>query len=130
MRHLVQYLKDRISNETPLPHILAVFEQMCQIPVAEDMILFETGTYHFAGELMFWFSLVRQIPHPDEENDEYLQIHVDVLYTPTRKNKTFHEATWNINLEKNIFEYIQTSEVFSKIKNETFSRIEIYLCET
>ena len=42
-------------------------EEMCSIPIKEDMILFETGTYSFSGEPMFNISLVRQFPNDEEE---------------------------------------------------------------
>ena len=52
---------------------------MCNIPTEEDIILFETETYSFTGKPMFYFSLVRQFP---DDEEEYYQIHVDVLYSP------------------------------------------------
>lgn len=130
MHALVEYLKNKITNETSLSSIVDAFEGMCQIPIDEDMILFETGTYNFTGKSQFYFSLVRQFPHEDEENDEYYQIHVDVSYVPTHKNDKFHEATWNIDVEGNIFEYIRTSEVFGEIKNDKYINIEIFMSET
>ena len=51
--------------------IVSVFEEMCNMPLKEDMILFETGTYSFTGKPMFNFSLVRQFP-----NDEIGRAHV------------------------------------------------------
>ena len=32
-----------------------------------DMILFETGTFSFTGENLFYFSLVRQFPNDEDE---------------------------------------------------------------
>lgn len=40
---------------------------MCNMPLKEDMILFETGTYSFTGKPMFNFSLVRQFPNDEED---------------------------------------------------------------
>ena len=63
------------------------------------MILFETGTYSFTGKPMFNFSLVRQFPNDEEE---YYQIHVDVLYIPTEENKDFQRTIWNEDIEEDI----------------------------
>lgn len=42
---LIKYLQKRISDKSSLENIIDVFEDMCNIPIKEDMILFETGTY-------------------------------------------------------------------------------------
>lgn len=90
MEALVAYLKKAITDKMPLENIVDVFEQMCQTPIEEDMILFETGTYSFAGEPFFYFSLVRQ--YPNNEDDEFYQIHVDVLYAPTVKTRLLNRC--------------------------------------
>ena len=124
---LLKYLQNRISDKSSLENIVDVFEEMCNIPVKEDMILFETGTYSFTGEPMFYFSLVRQFPNDEEE---YYQIHVDVLYVSTAENKNFEQNIWNEDIEENIFSYIKKTSEFSFCKNKEFSRVEIYLDET
>ena len=130
MEELVAYLKNRITNESSLSSIVDTFEEMCQIPYEEDLLLFETGTYDFTGEQQFYFSLVRQFPHEDEENDEYYQLHVDVIYPPSQKNEKFRKATWNMDIEGSIFDFIRESEVFRTIKDDKYSRIDISLFET
>ena len=93
----------------------------------EDMILFETGTFTtFASEPVFEISLVRQFSN----DDEFFQLHVDILYKPTSENKIFSEATWNEDLSENIFDYIRKSEVFAYAKNKEYIKVEIYLDET
>ena len=130
MQDLVTYLKNKITNDTPLSDIVDVFEEMCQIPLDKDWLLFETGTYTFSGKPQFYFSLVRQFPHEDEENDEYYQIHVNVLYPPTETNQIYNDATWSMEIEGNIFEYIRESNVFNDIKNDKYASIDIYMDET
>lgn len=127
MNDLMDFLKNRITQKTSLENIVNVFEQMCSIPMEEDMILFETGTYSFTGEPLFEFSLVRKFPNDDEE---YYQIHVDVLYKPTSENKVFQEVTWNEDLSENIFDYIRKSPVYAYAKSEEYIKIEIYMDET
>ena len=106
---LLGYLKNSISDNSSLEHIVSVFEEMCNMPLKEDMILFETGTFSFTGKPLFYFSLVRQFPNGREE---YFQIHVDVLYKPTFENSKFEEIVWNDCLNENIFDYIRKSSTF------------------
>ncbi len=124
---LLKYLQNRISDKSSLEDIVNVFEEMCSIPIEEDMILFETGTYSFTGERMFNFSLVRQFSNDEEE---YYQIHVDVLYVPVEGNKDFEQNTWNDDIEENIFNYIKKSREFDFCKDKQLSKVEIYLDET
>ena len=127
MDSLIKFLKDKITDKTPLEEIVDVFEQMCSIPLEEDMILFETGTFTtFASEPVFEISLVRQFSN----DDEFFQLHVDILYKSTSENKIFSEATWNEDLSENIFDYIRKSEVFAYAKNKEYIKVEIYLDET
>lgn len=128
MDSLIKFLEDRITDKMPLEEILDVFEQMCSIPLKEDMILFETGTFpFFTPKPTFDISLVRQFPNDEEE---YYQIHVVILYKSTRENKKFSEATWNEDLSENIFDYIRKSEAFNYAKNQEYIKVEIYLDET
>ena len=125
---LIQILKDKITDKMPLGRIVDIFEQMCSIPLEEDMILFETGTFTtFAKEQVFQISLVRQFPNEDEE---FYQIHVDIIYKPTNEDAMFTEATWDEELSENIFDYIRKSEVFAYAKNKEYIKVEIYLDET
>ena len=124
---LLGYLQNSISDNSSLEHIVSVFEEMCNMPLKEDMILFETGTYSFTGKPMFNFSLVRQFPNDAEE---YYQIHVDVLYIPTEENKDFQRTIWNEDIEEDIFSYIKKTPEFNFCKDKVFSKIEIYLDET
>lgn len=128
MDNLVQILKDKITDKMSLGRIVDIFEQMCSIPLKEDMILFETGTFTtFAKEPVFQISLVRQFPNEDEE---FYQIHVDIIYEPANENKMFTEATWDEDLSENIFDYIRNSEVFAYAKNKEYIKVEIYSDET
>ena len=124
---LLARLQNRISDKSSLEDIVDVFEEMCTMPMKEDMILFETGTYSFTGEPMFNFSLVRQFPNDEEE---YYQIHVDVLYMPTEENKDFEQTIWNEDIEENMFNYIKKTQEFSYCQDKEFSKVEIYLDET
>lgn len=127
MDNLVEYLEHSITDKMALEDIVSTFEHMCQIPIENDMILFETGTFSFTGEPLFYFSLVRQFPNDEEE---YFQIHVDVLYKSTSENEVFQEEIWNEDLDENIFDYIRKSQAFAYAKNSEYVQIEIFMDET
>lgn len=128
MDRLIKFLKNKITDGMPLEEIVDVFEQMCSTPLEGSMILFETGTFTtFRSEPMFQISLARQFPNDD---DEFYQIHVDILYKPTSESKEFHETTWDEELSENIFDYIRESEVFTYAKDKKYIKVEIYLDET
>ena len=124
---LLKFLQERITKDTSLESIVATFEQMCSISVKEDMILFETGTFDFSGEERFYFSMVRQFPNDEEE---FYQLHVDVLYEPTEKNKDYQQTTWNEEIDENIFGYIKNSLEYKHCKGDRICNLEIYLDET
>ena len=124
---LLSFLQNKISDQTSLEDIVNVFKKMCSIPIKDDMILFETGTYSFTGEPMFYFSLVRQFPNSQEE---YYQIHVDVMYAPSEESQNYHQATWNIDIEENLFDFVKKSREYNFCKDRIISNTKIYLDET
>ncbi len=126
MNELLDFLKNNITDEMPLENIVDVFEQMCSIPAGEDMILFETGTFSFTGEPTFQISLVRQFPN----DDEYYQVHVDILYKPSAENEMFSETVWNEDISGSIFDYIRKSQAYAYAKNEQYMKTEMYIDET
>ena len=128
MDKLINFLKDKITDKISLEQIVNVFEQMCNIPLEEDMILFETGIFTtFGDEPMFQISLVRQFPNEDEE---FYQIHVDILYESDNENKMMIESIWDEDLSENIFTDIRNSKVFAYAKNKKYSKVKICCDET
>lgn len=71
--------------------------------------------------------MVRQFPSGEEE---YCQLHVDVLYEPTEKNKDFQQTVWSEEIDENIFEYIKNSLEYKHCKVARICKLEIYLDET
>lgn len=92
MEKFAEYLRNTITDKMTLKEIVDIFENACQLMNEDDMILFETGTYNFTGEELFYFSLVKQVP---AEDDEYYQLHIDILYKPNAENRKFHSAVWD-----------------------------------
>ena len=127
MDRSVQFLKDRITDKMPLEEMVGMFEQMCSSPVEEEIILFETGTFPFPGGPMFQISLVSQFPNGEEE---FFQLHLNILYEPDRESERFREAVWDEDIGENIFDYIRGSEAFAYAKKREYVKVEIYLDET
>ena len=128
MDKLIGFLKNKITERSSLEEIVNVFERMCSIPLEEDMILFETGTFtSFADEPMFQISLVRQFPNEDEE---FYQVHVDIFYETDDENKKMSESVWDEDLSENIFDFIRNSKVFAYAKSKEYHKVKIWCDET
>lgn len=128
MENLIDFLKVNIRNKASLENIVNIFEQMCEILAKEDMILFETGTFTTSlNTQMFQISFVRQFSNEDEE---FYQVRVDILYEPDNENKIFNETVWDEDLTQNIFDYIRNSKVFTYAKNKEYCKVKIWCDET
>lgn len=128
MDKLIGFLKNKITERSSLEEIVNIFERMCSIPLEEDMILFETGTFTTSGdEPMFQISLVRQFPNEDEE---FYQIHVDIFYETDDENKKMSESIWDEDLSENIFDYIRNSKAFAYAKSKEYHKVKIWCDET
>ena len=128
MKQSLEFLKDRITDKMPLEDMVEIFEDLCSVPIEDEMILFETGTYSaISNKALFQLSLVRQAPNEDEE---FYQVHLDIFYEASRENQIFSESTWEEDLEENIFDCIRNSEVFAYAKEQEYLAVKIYLEET
>lgn len=128
--NILEFLKKEIVGKQSLDDLILVFEEMCEIPIEEElekMILFETGTYSFTGKPMFNFSLVRQYPN---EEEEYYQLHLDIMFEPTFDNSSYEQATWSFEIEDNIFDYIRKSKEYMCLKDIPIAKIDVYMDET
>lgn len=123
----ISFLKKNINDKMSLSEIVDVFEKMCARPIDNDMLLFETGTYEFSEETYFFFNLVRQFPNEDEE---YYQIHVDIMYKPDSGNQGFQAAVWNEDIEGDFFDYIRSSKAFEYSSSAEIEKINIFMDET
>lgn len=127
MSNRLEELKSKITGDMTAEEIVAAFEKWYPPMEEEDMLLFETGTFSFTGEPLFYFSLVKQIPN--DEDDEYYQTHIDILYKPDAENKHFSDTFWDETGEE-IFAYIRNSDAFQYAKAHQFEKIEVYMEET
>lgn len=128
MKQSLEFLRERITDKMPLEEMVAVFEDLCSVPIEDEMILFETGTFTTVSDKpLFQLSLVRQAPN---EYEEFYQVHLDIFYEACQENEIFHESTWDEDLEENIFDYIRASEVFAYAIDQEYQAVKIYLEET
>ena len=128
MKQSLEFLKDRITDKMPLEDMVEIFEDLCSVPIEDEMILFETGVYSaISNKPLFQLSLERQAPNEDEE---FYQVHLDIFYEASQENEIFHESIWDEDLEENIFDYIRASEVFAYAKEQEYQAVKIYLEET
>lgn len=122
------FLKDKIKDTVDLPEMIAVFEEMCTTyPAADDMLLFETGTFSFSSQPMFYFSLVRQYPG---EEEEYVQLHLDVQFQPDDKHRSFSEAVWSDEIDEDFFKFVRESGAYRAVKEDRIATVSVYLDET
>jgi hypothetical protein len=126
MGNSLEYLRSNINDNSSLLDIVKVFEKICETKINDDSVLFETGTFNFTGEPLFYFSLVKQYEGTD---DEYVQIHVDVLYKPTKANSKFSKSVWYDDID-NISEKIIKSKAFQKLQDEKIFKVHIFENET
>lgn len=129
---ILNFLKNEITGKDCLEDLIGAFEKMCQLPIGgisddQDMILFETGIYSFTGEPLFYFSLTRQFPN---EGEEYYQLHLDVMYTPTETLLPFRRTDWSMELAEDIFDHIRSSDEYLALKNVEIQKINVYMDET
>ena len=128
MKQSLEFLRERITDKMPLEDMVAIFEDLCREPIDDEMILFEVGTFtSIADKPLFQLSLIRQVP---DEDEEYYQVHLDILYEASRENQIFHESTWDEDLEENIFDYIRASEVFNYAKEQEYQAVKMYMDQT
>ena len=118
------------SRNRNLDSLINSFNEMCQINIKEEkekQLLFETGTFGFTEKKMFYFSLSRQFPNDDEE---YYQIHLDILYETDKENSLFKQATWNFDIEEDFISYIKNSKEYNYLKDKYISEVKVYIDET
>ena len=128
MKQSLEFLRERITDRMSLEDMVAIFEDLCRELIDDEMILFESGTFtSISDKPLFQLSLVRQAPNEDEE---FYQVHLDIFYEASKDNQIFSEATWDEDIEENIFDYIRASDVFAYAKKQKYLAVNIYLDET
>lgn len=131
LKSLVVYriLHSSIQDGMPLEEMIDAFSHMCQTSVGEpDDLLFETGTYSFTGEKLFYFSLVRQFQFMDK--NEYVQLHLDVMYQPRMTTKLLFGTKWDSQVNGDFFDMVKSSHAYAVVKDMTPVRVDVRIEET
>ena len=122
-------MRASIQDGMSLEQMVDAFQAMCKLPVGDpDDLLFETGTFGFTGENLFHFSLVRQFQHLN--GDEYVQLHLDVMYIPTPETAMLQQTEWGSPSDNDFFAKVKHSFAFDSIQNAPISKVEVYIDET
>ena len=128
MVDLLEFLKEKLSGGESVERIVDVFEKMCDIPLDIDAVLFETGVFPFCGKDMFIFSLTRQ--YPNDTDDEFYQLHVEIYYEPDSDNSGMNECIWSMHTDENIFDTVRRSPAYEYARCHEYLSYEISLDET
>ena len=131
LQKLVVYrtLNASIHEGMTLDEMIDAFKEMNKISVGDpDDLLFETGTFDFTGEKLFYFSLVRQFQFLDE--DEYVQLHLDVTYLPSPKTKLLFGTKWASRSEGNFFDMVMKSRAYRVAKDLPIYKVHVRVDET
>lgn len=128
MVDLLEFLKEKLSGGESVESIVDVFEEMCSIPLDIDAVLFETGVFPFRGKDMFIFSLTRQ--YPNDTDDEFYQLHVEIYYEPDSDNSGMNECIWSMHTDENIFDTVRRSPAYEYARCHEYLSYEISLDET
>ena len=124
---LLEFLKNNISVNNTIDEIINIFEEMCKIPIEQDLLLNEYGVYAFTGEDLFYYDLVRQ--YPDGE-DEYYQLRVSIVFSPDEENRGLEDTLWSDDTDDNFFDYIRKSDGYDYVKNHKLISIDIRIDQT
>lgn len=118
-------LISNVKQEMNLSELVDVFEQICSIPVAveSDMLLYETGTYTFSGELKFYFSLTRQFS--DDCEGDFRQLQLNILYEPSERTNKFKDAVWDEEIDGDFFDYVRNSQAYLALLHEKIGKAEV-----
>lgn len=126
MENLVENLKQKINNRTPLEEIVDIFCEECSAEFPEKNFLFETGLYQFTCDEEYYFSLVLQYK---DSGDEYLQLHTDVVYPPSMKYEDFASCEWIEDIDE-FKQFVLASEEYRLLQTEAIFKVDIYIEET
>ena len=115
-----------VVGVTPLGNIVDIFCDECSVDLPEKNFLFETGLYQFTCDEEYYFSLVLQYK---DSGDEYIQLHMDVVYPPSMKYEDFASCEWIEDIDE-FKQFVLASEEYSLLRTETIFKVDIYIEET
>ena len=121
-------LRDSVKDGMDLDAMIDAFASMCRLPVGEDDLLFETGTYKFTGKKQFYFSLVRQFRY--KGGDEFIQLRLEVCYAPSPATARICDTEWSSLTEGDFFGMVRSSKAYRKVRELPIAQVEVSIGET
>ncbi len=119
-----EYLKKSVYKGMTLDEVLDAFQNMCQIPLGHDLILYEAGAYAFNLEPGFYLCLARQYRDSDGISK---QIHVNLRCALDQENRLLRESVWNDELDEDIFSYIKRTETYNLMRSKNDFEITVFV---
>lgn len=109
---IYQYLRNAVTDDSTLEEMVDAFAEMCDIPVetGSEMFLYEVYSYEFDGEEYLNCHIVRQVDEPN--SDEYIQLHLDIVYLFDEDMADFHEITWYEADADGFLEHIRSGNIY------------------
>lgn len=131
LHKLVVYrtLDASIHEGMTLSEMIDAFREMCDISVGDpDDLLFETGTYQFTDEKLFYFCLVRQFQFASE--DEYVQLRLEVTYQSCAKTRFLFGSKWGSLTDGDFFAMVKGSRAYRVAENLPIYKVAVRVEET
>ena len=122
------FLQSNVSDSMSFGQIVDLFEQLCEHPTKDELIVFEAGTYAFIGTDGFTVSLSRQIPNGTD--DEFFLIRAELSFAPDAENKAIEDVMWLDLAHGDDFSAVRSSDAFLYADSHTPNHIELRIEET
>lgn len=112
---IYQFLQTAVTEEASLEEILDAFAAMCEIPVdtTTEMFLYEVYPSEFNEEKHLNVHIVRQVDEPG--TDEFIQLHLDILYLLDEDMERFKETTWYDRDAEGFVEHIRSGAIYQTL---------------
>lgn len=112
---IYQQLHGAVTEDSSLEEIINAFSEMCKIPVATstEMFLYEVYSYEFEAEAFLNCHIVRQVDDPG--TDEFIQLHLDIIYRLEEDIAGFEETTWFEEDPEGFVQHIRSGSIYQTL---------------
>ena len=125
-RRCVERLRETISDTSTIEECVGAFEKECGIPIDEETLLFECGTFAW-NQGKFVFSLTRQFP---DGGDEFFHVTMDVLFEPDEDNKKLFDSIMDEEDKEDFFDSVRRSKSYHYAQENRACKVRIYMIQT
>ena len=116
---IYQHLRNAVTDDSTLEEMVDAFWEMSKIPVetTTEMFLYEVYTYEYEGTAYLNCHIVRQVDEPD--TDEFIQLHMDILYLLDEDISDFHETIWFEADADGFIDHIRSGTIYQTLIGKT-----------